>query len=85
MDWDSHLFKTKGSFQLDLTSAGRRWRTSPGQAGVGAAGRRGWREVDLHVCHFLREPGEKSVPTLELSEGAAEASCDLVESNFSVP
>jgi hypothetical protein len=31
MDWDSPLFKTKGSLQLDLEWAGRRWRTSLGQ------------------------------------------------------
>jgi hypothetical protein len=28
MNWDSLLFKTKGSLQLDLQWAGRRWRTS---------------------------------------------------------
>jgi hypothetical protein len=31
MDWDSPLFMTKGSLQLDLEWASRRWRTSLGQ------------------------------------------------------
>ncbi len=63
MDWDSHLFKTKGSLQLDLEWAGWRWRTSLGQqVWVLPADEAMWREVDLKACHFLRDPGKKTVP-----------------------
>ena len=73
MDWDSPLFKTKGSLQLDLEWAGRRWRTSLGQqVWVLPAEEENWHEVDLHACHFLRDPGEKTVP-IGTTESAVEA------------
>ncbi len=63
MAWDSPLFRTKGSLQLDLEWARRCWRASLGQqVWVLRADGENWRELDLHACHFLRDPGEKTVP-----------------------